>query len=147
MSSYGGDARDRLGGPAIALMVTAILGILAQIGSVLLMPVQLKMQEAQMQTAVQQKQITQEQADQQMQITKMFGGTIGVAVSIVGILIGILIFVGALKMKSAQSYGLAMTSSILAMIPCLSPCCLLGLPFGIWALVVLSNPEVKAAFR
>jgi hypothetical protein len=32
------------------------------------------------------------------------------------------------------------------MIPCISPCCLLGLPIGIWALVVLLKPEVKAAF-
>ncbi len=34
-----------------------------------------------------------------------------------------------------------------AMIPCVSPCCLLGLPLGIWALIVLVKPEVKAAFQ
>jgi hypothetical protein len=50
-------------------------------------------------------------------------------------------------MKNLQSYGLAMTASIVAMIPCISPCCILGLPFGIWALVILNRPEVKAAFR
>ena len=38
-------------------------------------------------------------------------------------------------------------AAIVAMIPRISPCCLLGLPFGIWALVVLSNGTVKAAFR
>ena len=38
-------------------------------------------------------------------------------------------------------------ASILAMIPCLSPCCLIGLPIGIWALVILMKPEVKAAFK
>ena len=147
MSSYEGDARGSLAGPAIALMVTAILGIVVQIASILLMPFQLKMQEQQMQTMVQQKALTQEQADQQMQMTRMIGGTAGIAVSVLGIVMGILIFFGALRMKSAQSYGLAMTSSILAMIPCLSPCCILGLPFGIWAIVVLTKPEVKAAFR
>jgi hypothetical protein len=49
-------------------------------------------------------------------------------------------------MKQLKNYGLAMTGSIIAMLPC-SVCCLLGLPFGIWSLVVLNNPEVKEAFR
>ncbi len=52
-----------------------------------------------------------------------------------------------MKMKKLESYGLAMAASIIAMIPCLSPCCLIGLPIGIWALVVLSKPEVKSAFH
>ena len=57
------------------------------------------------------------------------------------------ILFGALKMKKLESYGLAMAASIIAMIPCFSPCCLLGLPIGIWAVVVLSKPEVKSAFH
>ena len=40
-----------------------------------------------------------------------------------------------------------MTATILAMIPCISPCCLLGLPVGIWSLVVLLDENVKASFR
>ena len=35
----------------------------------------------------------------------------------------IVIVLGALKMMKLKSYGMAMTSSILAMIPCLSSCC------------------------
>ena len=54
---------------------------------------------------------------------------------------------GGLKMKSLESYSLVMTVSVIAMIPCFSPCCLIGLPIGIWALVVLSKPEVKSAFH
>ena len=64
-----------------------------------------------------------------------------------GLLLAILVIVGGMKMKNLDNYGLAMTAAILGMIPCISPCCLLGLPFGIWALVVLGRPEVKAAFR
>ena len=40
-----------------------------------------------------------------------------------------------------------MTAAIVAVIPCVAPCCLLSLPFGIWALVVLGDSSVKAAFR
>ena len=55
--------------------------------------------------------------------------------------------IAAIRMKELRSYGLAMAGAILGMLPYLSPCCLLGLPFGIWALVVLADPAVKAAFR
>ena len=56
-------------------------------------------------------------------------------------------FYGALRMKDLRDYGLAMAASIIAIIPCLGPCCCIGIPVGIWSLVVLNKPEVKAAFR
>jgi hypothetical protein len=62
------------------------------------------------------------------------------------LVISAIVLFGALKMMRLQSFGWAMAAAILAVIPCLSPCCCLGIPFGIWALVVLSKPEVKAAF-
>jgi hypothetical protein len=74
-------------------------------------------------------------------------GSLGIVSSIIGILISGLILFGALKMRKLESYGLAMASSIVAMIPCISPCCIIGLPIGIWALVVLTKPEVKGAFH
>jgi hypothetical protein len=54
---------------------------------------------------------------------------------------------GAVKMQRLESYGLAVTSSILSLIPCVTCCCCLGLPFGVWSLVVLNRPEVRASFR
>lgn len=77
----------------------------------------------------------------------MFSGGVGLVFNVIGTILGAVIIMGALKMKNLQSYGFAMTAAIIAMIPCCSPCCLLGLPFGIWALVVMMKPEVKAAFR
>jgi hypothetical protein len=58
-----------------------------------------------------------------------------------------LVIYGGLKMQRLESYGWAVTSSILSLIFCLNCCCCLGIPFGIWALVVLNRPEVRAAFR
>lgn len=76
---------------------------------------------------------------------------LGLGIMIVPLLIaaalGALTIVGAVKMKNLRSYGLAMTAAILMVLPCFTPCGLLGTPFGIWALVVLAKPEVKAAFR
>lgn len=54
---------------------------------------------------------------------------------------------GAIKMHSLRNYSTARAAAIVAMIPLLGPCCLLGIPFGIWALVILLKPEVKNAFH
>jgi len=77
----------------------------------------------------------------------MFSGTIGIVSGIVTIAIAGLIFYGALKMKKLEGYGWAITASILALVPCVSPCCFVGAPVGIWALVILAKPEVKSAFH
>ena len=57
-----------------------------------------------------------------------------------------IIFFGALKLMKGEKYGIAKTSAILAVVPllCCSP---LSIGFGIWALVVLGKPEVKAFFQ
>jgi hypothetical protein len=73
--------------------------------------------------------------------------TFGVGFAIAGVLGGIFILFGGIKMRRLESYGLCMAASIVAMIPCLSACCLVGLPIGIWSLVMLSKPEVKSAFH
>jgi hypothetical protein len=70
-----------------------------------------------------------------------------VVTGIVQTLLGIMVLLGAVKMKRLESYAFATASAIIAMIPCISPCCVLGLPFGIWALVVLSDIHVRMAFR
>lgn len=54
---------------------------------------------------------------------------------------------GGLQMRKLESYKLCCAGAILACIPCCSPCSIVGIPFGIWALVVLLDPQVKAAFR
>ena len=53
---------------------------------------------------------------------------------------------GGLKMKQLESWGLALTASILAIIPC-NMCCMFSIAIGIWSLIVLNDPSVKAAFR
>jgi hypothetical protein len=61
----------------------------------------------------------------------------------------IITIVAGLKMRALQSYALVVIGCLLTVIPCLSPagCCGLGEGIGIWALIVLMNPEVKSAFR
>ena len=77
----------------------------------------------------------------------MVSGGVGLALDALGLILCFVVIAGAVKMKNLEHYGFAMAAAIIAMIPRVSPCCLLGLPFGIWAIVVLSEGPVKAAFR
>ncbi|HEY3969571.1 MAG TPA: protein kinase [Planctomycetaceae bacterium] len=61
------------------------------------------------------------------------------------LMIGIFTFIGALNLRKLQLYPLALGATIAAMLPC-TPGCVVGLPCGIWALVVLGRPDVRAAF-
>ncbi len=58
-----------------------------------------------------------------------------------------IILVGAINMLKGRKYTSAKMAAILAMIPAVSCCFLFGVPVGVWALIVLGKPEVKAFFE
>ena len=72
------------------------------------------------------------------------GAVVTGIIGIIYAIVGLLTFVGAKRMMLLQSYGLAVAAGVLQLIP--SPGSLLGLPIGIWTLVVLTRHEVHAAF-
>ena len=88
--------------------------------------------------------LTKEQ-QQTLAMAQGLSGTTAIVVGLLVLIVAPVIIYGALQMMKLKSHGLAMASSILAMIPCIS-CCLIGLPIGIWSVIVLSKPEVKSAF-
>jgi hypothetical protein len=67
--------------------------------------------------------------------------------NLLALILSSLTLVAGIKMLHRRSYGLVMAGVIIGMLPCLSGCCCTGLPFGIWALIVLSNPEVRKSFH
>jgi hypothetical protein len=68
-------------------------------------------------------------------------GVIGLAVFAVVVMAG-------LRLMKLRSRGLVMTGAILAMLPCFtSCCCIVGMPLGIWAIVVLNKPDVASQFE
>ncbi len=62
-----------------------------------------------------------------------------------GLVLAIVIITGALRLRSFSGYGLIVAAIVLAMLPW-SPHCLIGIPAGAWAIWVLNDPKVKAAF-
>jgi hypothetical protein len=83
---------------------------------------------------------------QGQQIDLMVNGVAGLIGLAISLAVGGVIITGCQKMMKLESYGWSMAACILSMIPCLAPCCLVGLPVGIWGLVVLNDPAVKSAF-
>ena len=67
-------------------------------------------------------------------------------VVVVMCLASILIFIGAINMRYGTRYRWAYAAAVIASIPMLTPLYCCGLPLGIWALVVLHRPGIKAAF-
>ena len=55
-----------------------------------------------------------------------------------------LVVVGAVQMWRGKTYALAVVASVLVMI--IPPACIVGLPLGVWALLVLSRREVRELF-
>jgi hypothetical protein len=128
-------AAQRVAGPATALIVTAVLGMVVQVCGIAIRLAEF---------GGMGPGIRPNRGDA---FPMFMEGGIGVAAGVFGLVVAAVILVGAMKMKKLESYPFAMTSAIVAMVPCISPCCLLGLPFGIWALIVLGDSSVKAAFR
>jgi len=55
---------------------------------------------------------------------------------------------GALMMRNLKMYPVALMAGVVSAIPCLftSCCCVFSMPAGIWAIIVLMKPEVRAQF-
>jgi hypothetical protein len=56
-------------------------------------------------------------------------------------------FWGAVQMKNLRRYDAARIAAFVAAVPCIGPCCPIGIPFGIWAVTVLGKPEIRSAFE
>jgi hypothetical protein len=123
-----------VGPPAIGLIVTGIIGMLAQLANILLNLLGMGMSG-----------VAAASGDSGA-VGGLMSGVIGLIWNGFCVLMGGLVIYGAIKMKSLKGYGVALTGAIIAAIPCTSPCCFLGLPLGIWAIVVLMNQEVKSSF-
>ena len=89
----------------------------------------------------------QGQADQQEIAAIWMQGITGIISQIFQIGLFSFMVYGCKKMMALESRAIALTTLILAVIPCCSPCCIFSMPFGIWGLVVMFDPVVKTSFK
>ncbi len=126
---------ERVRPPAIFLLILAVLdlvGNLFSLGLVLLadrLPLLLALEEL------------------QRTPTQKIWMLVSLPACVLGVLLAVLRLFGSIQMLRMRSHGLAMTTAILTLVPFTACCCLVNIPVGIWALVVLSKPEVKSAFQ
>jgi hypothetical protein len=133
--------------PAIGLKVIAILNLVLSLWSLaemLFSPPNLQEIQTQLQQ-LNNPQLT-DFVEKMMHIST---GPAGIANVVLGMVMSVLIFLGASKMQALRSYEFSFTAAVISVIPCLTPCCgfIVGLAFGIWALVLLLKPEIKSQFK
>lgn len=122
--------QDRVKAPAIALIVVGGIGVLCFLGSLgwlafggFARQFQSGPQEVPMAAVI-------------------AGNVIGMGLSLAGSCFQIY---AGLQMQKLRNWGVCVAACIVSMVPCIG-CCLVGVPVGIWGLVVLMNDEVKKAF-
>jgi hypothetical protein len=162
-----GSARDKVFAPALALIIAAALGLVGGLGLVgfavvfaLFMDTVADQMEQQQQAMVQQQIQAQKAAFPGgpapapppapppglfKTMFRMYGAIYGIWGAILFAL-SVVILIGAIRMKTLGSYGWAMTGTVTA-IASVVTCNLPAMGFGIWALVVLMQPDVKEAFE
>ena len=146
ISSSREKALQRIKVPAVALMAASILNIILALWDLIEMIVS-KPDLQQINSAL--EQFNNPQIEQFVQkMLNLMNGPLGIVNVLIELAVSVLILAGAKKMKSLQSYQFSLAAAGLSIVPCLTPCSgfLLGLVFGIWALVVLRRPDVKSHF-
>lgn len=144
-------AQARILGPALCLLVTAALALL---GSLYVLST---MNSRGDELRAQLLQDIQRRFENDPELRKRFVGNPEPLVDFVlqvfagmhyyGVTLAVITVVAMIQMLRLRMYWLAVLGSILAMLNVGCATFLLGLPFGIWSLVVLLRPEIKESFR
>lgn len=69
------------------------------------------------------------------------------AIQSIFILVNLVIIACAIQMMRVKVRPMGFIGAILAMINCGTFCCVLGLPAGIWSLIILCQPDVTKAYE
>jgi predicted Zn finger-like uncharacterized protein len=130
----GGGAAGRVMAPAICMLIVAALGFL--INSLSLVTA----------LALPPEKVEAGDPPFVQEFKKNSRGPLAAGVQGLCVLMSLVTVFGSIQMMRTQTYGLAMTATILSMLNFGNCCCLFGLPFGIWGIAVLMNGDVKEAF-
>jgi len=121
--------------PAIALLVCGGLSLLASIWGVvnaLISP---------------PPQVPPNAPEFMSEMMKNSVGPTAAVIQAVFIFVGLFVLFGGIQMLRIKTWGVALAASIVSMFNVGSCCCIIGLPIGIWALVILLMGDVKRAFE
>ncbi len=132
----GGDptyAASKVKAPAITMLICSAIGVLLQLVSLAMNILGTGLSAA-------------GSSGSSDQFAALMSGVVGMVFNVIASLVSGFCIFGLLKMMKLQSRGLSYAAVILSMIPCFGACWCLNLPLGVWALVVLADPQVKQSF-
>ena len=133
-------AQRAVSGPAVAMIVCAILGVVMAFGSGLF---NLFWGGA----VTDMRSIPDENMRRMLETWMGMSKGIGVFSFLLSLPWNGFILWSALKMQKLESHSICLTGAILTLLPCFSGCCCISIPVGIWALIVINKAEVRAHFR
>jgi hypothetical protein len=146
-------AKDAVNLPSLFIMILAGLGMAFFLANLLAEVTGASQQMSQQLTKELMRSIDQMPADQQKLLRGLLsmsndGSRVGAVLwSLFLIAMAGFTFWGGWQMRQLKNWGVALAAAILVMVPCSDYCCCcFGIPVGIWALVMLTKPEVKSAF-
>lgn len=142
-------AKGRVTVPAVGLIIVAAIGLLSGIVNMIQFPGLDAQFDAEVKKVEDNPGIPNNQKQQQVDMLNQIRDgmkTVWLPWNAGIVLSSLVILIGGIKLMSLSSPGLVTLASILSLVPCVSGCCLLGLVFGIWAMVAMGKPEVKAGF-
>ena len=114
-------ARGRLRVPSIGLLVAGVLNLLTTLSIVVLA-------------------VSLSGSDELSVRTIVFA-----VIAFSSLVLGILLLIGSARMRDLQAYPIALSAAVAAILP-FAPGFLISLPFGVWALLVLSRRDVRLSF-
>ena len=127
-ADFKSSVRSRLKVPAIGMLVAGIVNLLAAL-SIVLIPVLFPVLVADL---------------EEPSLRKIITLLVGV-IALVSLVLGIILLLGAARMLDLQSHRIALLAAVVAILPG-APGFPISLPFGIWAMLVLSRRDVRTAF-
>ena len=131
-ADFESSVRHRLKVPAIGLLVAGVVNLLASVSIVLLL----------VYVNLGYSMPGLDFPDTYIEIAEI---VLFLVIALVSLVLGIILVLGSARMVDLQSYPIAVFAAVASVLP-LAVGFPFGLPFGIWALLVLSRQDVKAAF-
>jgi hypothetical protein len=125
------DLERRIAPPALAMLVVAGLSILLLAVSIIADPIRHLCESCGIEVAPPNRLVA---------ILDLFYRLLMLAVAT-------LVLIGSLQLLRQRSWVLGLTAAVLLLVPCLGPCCPIGMPVGAWTLFVLLQPDVRQALQ
>lgn len=85
-------------------------------------------------------------ADESYRVGYRMGYITALVAAFLSLILAPVIIYGGLRMMKLANFKLSRAAAVLALVPCTSCCFVVGIPLGIWALIVLNKPEIRQAF-